>query len=143
MTTDDSVDLITFVHPADGSVVPHEITEEALKAAVAVFMGRNIGPAAAASAWHTRDHFTQLWVATAPQRQKPMKYSEFLATFQPPAASQRMDAAAQAWDDAQAAAAKAVADRMPGAATDAWVFERVPTPEKRKVAAARRRAERF
>lgn len=143
MTTDDSVDLITFVHPADGSVVPFEITEEALKAAVAVFMGRNIGPAVAASAWHTRDHFTQLWVATAPSRQKPLGFGEWLATFQPPAASQRMDAAAQAWDDAQAAAAKAVKDRMPDAATDAWVFERVPTAEKRQTAAERRRGERF
>lgn len=143
MTTDDSTDLLTYVHPADGSVVPDEITHDALRAAVSVFMSRQISPAAAVSSWHARDHFTQAWVASAATRQKPVRFDEWLATMQTPANSKRMEAAAKVWDDAQAAAAKVVMDRIPGMQIDTWVFERVPSPEKRQNAAVRRREQRF
>jgi hypothetical protein len=68
MTTDDGADLLTYVHPADGSVVPDEITHAALQAAVNVFTSRQIAPAAAVSSWHARDHFTQAWVTSASTR---------------------------------------------------------------------------
>ena len=143
MTTDDSTDLLTYVHPADGSVVPDEITHAALQAAVNVFTSRQIAPAAAVSSWHARDHFTQAWIASASTRQKPLRFDEWLSTIQTPANSQRMEAAAKVWDDAQAAAAKVVLERMPGMQIDAWVFERVPSSEKRRTAAARRREQRL
>jgi len=143
MTTGDDIDLLSFVHPPDGSVIADELVEAALKAAVAVFVTRQIEPAAAISAWHARDHFTRMWIASSTARKKPLTYTEWLATIQPPAASQRMEATANAWDEAQAAAAKIVQSALPDKPLDHWMIERVPSLERRHAAATRRLVERF
>lgn len=143
MTTDDTVDLLTYVHPADGSVIPDDITAAALQAAIEVFQRRQTPPSAAVSSWHARDHFTQVWVVSAASRQKPLKFDEWLATIQTPANRQRLEATANVWDEAQAAAAKVVMERMPGLKVETWVFERVPTLEKRRISADRRKEQRF
>jgi len=143
MTTDDNADLLTFIHPANGPDIPHEVTQEALRAAYDVFFRRQIMPAAAISAWHARDQYTQTWVLSAPIRPAPLSFDEYLATIQPPNVSQGMKAAAQIWDDAQEAATKAVLKRVPTARFVDWLFERVPSPDQRRRADVRRRSERF
>jgi len=143
MTTDDNSDLLTFVHPVSGPEIPYEVTQEALRAAIDVFVTRNIMSAAAISAWHARDLHTQLWLMSASTRPSPISFDDYLAKIQPPNASQGMKAAAQIWDDAQAAATKAVLKRVPNAQSGDWYFERVPSPEQRRRADARRRSERI
>jgi len=142
MTTDDNSDLLTFIHPSSGPDIPHAVTQEALRAAIDVFQTRNIMSAAAISAWHARDQHTQVWVMSASTRPSPLSFDDYQATIQSPSASQLMMAAAQAWDDAQEAATKAVLKRVPNARSVDWYFERVPSPEQRRRADARRRSER-
>ena len=50
---------------------------------------------------------------SASTRSSPLSFDDYLATIQPANASKGMKLVAQAWDEAQAAATKAVLKRVP------------------------------